>query len=158
MRARLAGLPLLDIALGLAVGIFGILRVFTFGSSNPRLSLLIAVGMAIAAGLYRRAPLVALGLVWVTALLQVVGGLDIAFVQLAAVFVAYGASRYGRPVTVVLSAVSIPLGGIAAVLYAARLGLDIVQESGLWRLLSLLMSGTAPGYWNYASGLLAGRR
>ena len=50
------------------------------------LSVLIAVGMGVAAGLYRRAPLIALGLVWFTAILQVLGGLDIAFVQLAAVF------------------------------------------------------------------------
>ena len=156
MRARLAALPLLDIALGLVVGIFGIVRVFTSYGSNPRLSLLIAIGMAVAAGLYRRAPLVALGLVWLTATLQVVGGLDIAFVQLAAVFVAYGTSRYGRPVTVVLSAISIPLGGIAAVLYAAYLGLDIVQESGLWRLLSLVMSATNLGFWNTATGLVVG--
>jgi len=156
MRARLAALPLLDFGLGLVVGIFGIVRVIYLGESRPALSLLIAIGMGVAAGLYRKAPLVALGLVWFTAILQVLGGLDIAFVQLAAVFVAYGTSRYGRPLTVILSAVSIPLGGIAAVLYAAYLGLDIVQESGLWRLLSLVMSATNLGFWNTATGLVVG--
>ena len=155
MRARLAALPLLDITIGLVVGIFGIVRVFTFGASNPRLSLVIAIGMGIAAGLYRRAPLVALGLVWFTAILQVLGGLDIAFVQLAAVLVAYGTSRYGRRVTVVLSGVSIPLGGIAAVLYTAYVGVP-VRDFGLWQLLNLLGSATNLVYRDAAAGLLVG--
>jgi signal transduction histidine kinase len=156
MRKRLAGLPLFDIAIGLVVGIFGIVRVLSLGSANVRLSLLIAIGMAVAAGLYRRAPLVGLGLVWLTALLQVIGGLDIAFVQLAAVIVAYGTSRYGKPVTVILSIISIPLGGIAAVLYTAYVGVNIVQETGLWQLLNLVMSATNLGFYDTPTGLLVG--
>lgn len=155
MRARLAALPLLDITIGLVVGIFGIARVFTFGSSRPTVSVLIAIGMGIAAGLYRRAPLVALGLVWFTAILQVVSGLDIAFVQLAAMLVAYGTSRYGRPVTVVLSAVSIPLGGIAAVLYTSYVGVP-VRDFGLWQLLNLLGAATNLGIRDSSTGLLLG--
>jgi signal transduction histidine kinase len=156
MRARFAALPLLDIALGLVVGIFGIARVFAWGPSSPGLSVLIAIGMGTAVGLYRRAPLIALGLVWLTAILQVVAGLDIALVQLGAVVVAYGTSRYGSRLTVVLSIVSVPLGAMAAVLYAAYVGPTVVRESGLWQLLQLLVSATDLGYYNAATGLLVG--
>lgn len=156
VRQRLAALPLFDIALGVAVGMFGVTRAVTVGTSNPAASLLIAIGMGVAAGLYRRAPAIALSLVWLTALLQVLAELDIALVQLAAVVVAYGTSRYGRPATVIASVISIPLGGIAAVLYSAFIGLNIVQESGLWQLLSLLTAATNLGYYDFSTGLVVG--
>ena len=57
--------------------------------------------LAIAAGCYRLAPGLALGLVWVSSALQVSSGLDIALVQLSVVIVSYGTARYGSQVTVV---------------------------------------------------------
>jgi len=77
----------------------------------------IAVAMAVAAGTYRLAPGLALGLVWGAALLQIGAGLDIALVQLATVLVAFGTARYGRPVTVWCSGLSIPVGSVIALLY-----------------------------------------
>ena len=156
MNARRAPAHLFEIAIGLIVGVFGITRAFFVGSADPWLSAVIAVGVGVAAGLYRRAPLVALGLVWLTALIQVLGGLDIAVVQLAAVLVAYGTSRYGKTITVVLSIVSIPVGGIVAVFYAASVGQGVVQESGLWQLLYLVTSAANFGFTDAPTGLVIG--
>jgi len=156
MIERRASVPWFDISIGVIVGLFGIARAIFVGSADPALAVVIAVGMAAAAGLYRRAPLVALGLVWLSAIIQVLGGLDIAVVQLAAVLVAYGTSRYGKTVTVILSVVSIPLGGIVAVTYAAWVGQGVVQESGLWQLLNFVTSATDLGFSDAPTGLVVG--
>jgi signal transduction histidine kinase len=73
--------------------------------------------VAVAAGCYRLAPGVGLGLIWVSSALQVANGLDIAFVQLSVVIVSYGTARYGNEVTLWLSGLSIPVGSALALLY-----------------------------------------
>lgn len=152
-----AGLHPLDLGLGLAVLVVGIARIATSLYLSPVIPAVIAVGMATAVTLYRRAPAVALAIVWFAALLQVVAGLDIQLVQLAAVIVAYGTSRYGRTPTVIASVASIPIGGIAAITYAAFSGGAVIRDSGLADLLRFLTSGITIGlYDNLGIGLLVG--
>lgn len=153
---RLKQFPWLEIGLGVVVAAFGLWRASFTIYLDVTVPVLIALGMGAAVGLYRRAPAAALAIVWFTGTLQVLRGLDIALVQLAVVVVAYGASRYGRTATVVASGLSIPLGGIAVVAYAWVMGTDIVQESGLWQLLSLTTSATDLTLSSRATGLLLG--
>jgi signal transduction histidine kinase len=82
----------------------------------------IAVLLAFAAGCYRLAPGLALGLVWVSSALQVSSGLDIALVQLSVVIVSYGTARYGSQVTLWCSGLSIPVGSAIALVYVRNHG------------------------------------
>ncbi|MCW2785172.1 MAG: hypothetical protein JWP74_1689 [Marmoricola sp.] len=79
---------------------------------------LVTVGTAIAVGLCRRAPAAALLLVWITCSLQVVCDVPVMLTQLTVAAVSFGTARWGRPLTVLVSAVSIPVAGIVAVLFA----------------------------------------
>lgn len=151
------GLRPLDLALGAAVLVVGFARIASSPPFFTAMPFIITLGMAVAVTLYRRAPGVALGLVWFTAVLQILDGLDVALVQVAAVIVAYGTSRYGSTATVIASLASIPLGGIAAVLFAQAAGLgQVVQESGLREFLGLLISTAGVGIYDVPTGLLIG--
>ncbi len=120
----------LDVLLGVAVFAFGLLSIGLWDSPDPgpeRLALgVVALGMGVACALFRIAPGLALGLVWVTSILQMANRLDISPVQFAVVIVAYGAGRYGSVVTLWASGLSIPLGAAAAVGY-----LGLVPTGGL---------------------------
>lgn len=127
-----------DVLLGVTVTVFGLLTIGAwepFGSSadGPML-VVVALGMGVAAGLFRRAPGVALCLVWLTSMLQVANRLNLAPVQLAVVLVAYGSSRYGSTITLWASGLSVPLGAACAVGYVW-----LMPTHGLgFRLLSVL--------------------
>lgn len=146
----------IEIGLGAAVAIFGGVRVLTVGSDAPRAALAISLAMGLAMALYRRAPLVALALVWISGVIQVTEGLDVAFVQLVVVVVAYGSSRYGRRVTVVASLVSIPLGSVAAILYAVGSGEAARSEAYIRQLLDVVLSATDVGFSGTASSYVIG--
>ncbi|MDF1477793.1 histidine kinase [Leifsonia sp. H3M29-4] len=135
-----------DLGLGIAVAAFGLWRTTGVLYYDPTVPVLIALLMGVAVASFRVAPAVGLGLVWLTGIMQVLRGLDIALVQLAAVLVAYGAARYGRTVTVWASGLSIPLGASVALLYASYQGTAVIQESGLWQLLGIATSATDLGY------------
>ncbi|NHC44489.1 sensor histidine kinase [Motilibacter aurantiacus] len=123
---------LLGGAIGLAVAAFGLWETGRgISANNP--SPLAAVAMGVAAGTYRVKPALALALVWAAAVLQVLLGRDVAFVQLATLLVAYGTARYGRPVTVWASGVSIPIGAVLALAYIATTGTDLPRRLGLYR-------------------------
>ncbi len=115
-----------DAAVGVAVGALGVWEASARGSSADdgagRSMLVVALLMGVAAGLYRAAPAGALGLVWTACLVQVLNGLDVAFVQLAAALVSFGTARSGRPFTLWLSGLSIPLGSALALLYVRANG------------------------------------
>lgn len=156
-RTAMAGLRPLDVALGAGVLTVGIARIVSAPPLHTAMPFVIALGMAAAVTLYRRAPAIALGLVWATATLQLIDGLDVALVQAAALIVAYGTSRYGSTPTVIAGVASIPLGGIAAVLFAQTAGLgQVVQESGLRELLGLLISSAGVGIYDVPTGLVIG--
>jgi signal transduction histidine kinase len=79
-----------------------------------------ALAIAFAVGMCRRAPGAALGLVWALGLFHVVTGAPIMLIELALAAVFFGGARWGRPPTVVMSALSVPL----AVVVAFDLGAD----------------------------------
>jgi signal transduction histidine kinase len=85
--------------------------------------LLVPVGFAAAAGLSRRAPGLALAVVWATCEIQVAAGLDVMAVELAVAVVAFGTARWGSTLTVWLSAVSIPLAVAIAIAFVASDGI-----------------------------------
>lgn len=100
-----------DLAVGVLVLIFGAIdlwgRVVPYGTA-PASALFVVVGFALACGLSRKAPGVALLLIWITCGMQLVTGTSVLTVQLAVAIVAFGCARWGSAVTVVLSGLSIP--------------------------------------------------
>jgi signal transduction histidine kinase len=77
----------------------------------------LVVIIALAVGLARRLPGLALALVWLACVYQVAYEVPVLFVELAIGVVAFGTARWGQPITVALSALSIPFAGIVAVLF-----------------------------------------
>lgn len=116
-----------DALVGLAVAGFGLWEVSDLATAAAGGPVVVALLMALSAGLYRLAPAVALGLVWLSCLVQVSLGLDVAFVQLAAALVSYGTARYGQPLTLWLSGFSLPVGSVLAVLYVQVHGSSSLQ-------------------------------
>jgi signal transduction histidine kinase len=125
-----------DLVAGVAVLLFGILEAANTDSfSNPWLDLVVWVVLptAVAVGLSRRLPGVALALVWLTCAMQVVYTTPILYVQLSVAVVSFGTARWGQPLTVVLSALSIPLAGVVALTYATSDLFGIVVNVAQYR-------------------------
>jgi signal transduction histidine kinase len=123
-----------DLAVGVAVLLVGLFEAATTDVvSSSRSSLaLVSLGMAVAAGLSRRAPGVGLVLVWGTCGFQLLYGTDLMVVQLALVAVAFGTARWGSLATVWLSALSIPAAGLVVfVLLAVDQLSGVVSQVGL---------------------------
>jgi signal transduction histidine kinase len=106
-----AGLVVLAIGLyeASAIGLY-------YGESRPALALL-AAAVALAVGLSRFLPALALALVWMICILQVVSTTRLLVVELALAAVAFGAARWGSRATLVLSGLSIPAAAVLAVLW-----------------------------------------
>lgn len=102
-------------------------------ATDPAVSAVLVLGTVIAVGLARRAPGAALGLLWLLGLFQVASGRPIMLAELAVIAVFFGTARWGRPATMALGALSVPLAlVIAFVLYQARrLNPDIFSLSVL---------------------------
>jgi signal transduction histidine kinase len=81
-----------------------------------------ALAIAFAVGMCRRAPGAALGLVWGLGLFHVLSGAPIMLIEFALTAVFFGGARWGRPPTVVISALSVPLAVVVAfVLHEGRI-------------------------------------
>ena len=122
-----------DLALGLAVAAFGVWEVrdrTPWFDASPVESYLVVLGMAVAAGLFRRSPEAALALVWLSCAFQVLTGLDVMLVQLAVTVVSFGCARYGRTAVVWLSGLSIPAAAIIGITYVTLRGADILDSLG----------------------------
>jgi signal transduction histidine kinase len=125
--------------LALAVGTFGIWQALRSGSGDVDIQIFVAGLMAIAAGMHRLQPGIALALVWLACAYQVGFGAPLALVQLAVIFVSYGTARHGKPVTAWLSGLSIPVGAVIALAYVnAAHGAGAFDSVGL----ALSPSGT----------------
>lgn len=108
-----------DLAAGLvvlAIGMFEVVtsHTITYLREDPRW---IVMPTAVAVALSRRVPSAALVLVWLTCAAQVHGAYPFLFIQVALGIVAFGCARWGRPLTVLASGLSIPLAGLLAVRY-----------------------------------------
>ncbi|MEV7396630.1 histidine kinase [Aeromicrobium sp. NPDC092404] len=82
----------------------------------------VILGFSLAAGLSRRVPGAALAVVWATCILQVLTGSRLMIIELAVAFVAFGTARYGSPLVVWLSGLSIPIGTVAALIVVREVG------------------------------------
>jgi len=119
---------------GAAVLVVGLLEaMLSSGLSNRLAPTLIVVGTAAAVGFARRMPILALLLLWAVCVLQLLRGSELMLVQLAIVYVAFAAARWGSRTALWLSALSIPVAaGILLVmvgLYGVG-GLHIFGGSG----------------------------
>ncbi len=115
-----------DVALGAVVAVLGLVE--SAARHTGVGGWLVAVGLGAAVGLCRRAPGYAVVLVWVSCVVQVGFGLDIALVQLGAAVVAYGAARYGSVVVVWASGLSIPFGATLAAVYVVAHGTRLAEN------------------------------
>jgi signal transduction histidine kinase len=88
----------------------------------------VMAGTAVATGLSRRQPGLALLLVWLIAAGQTVTGTPILFTQVAIGAVAFGTARWGRIETLWLGLLSIPIGAVLVVLLLKRGSLTLVPE------------------------------
>jgi signal transduction histidine kinase len=96
----------------------------------------IALATALAVGLSRRLPSAALAVVWLTCGYELTHDVPVMLVQLGITAVAFGCARWGRPVTVLLSGLSIPVAGLLAVLYtSANLYAVVINASQYKRLI-----------------------
>ncbi|MGC4109411.1 MAG: histidine kinase [Nocardioides sp.] len=98
--------------------------------------LFLIVAFAVACGLCRRAPLVALGVVWLTCAIQLVVEIPVITIEFAGTIVAFGCARWGRPVTVALSGLSIPAGAGIGYVVVSRASFGAFRD--LWAFGELL--------------------
>ena len=94
-----------------------------------------ALVVAVAVGMCRRAPGAALGLVWALGLFHVLSHAPIMLSEFALTAVFFGGARWGRPLTVVSSALSVPLAVVVA----------FVLHEGRVVSLYMLLTGSRPG-------------
>ncbi len=144
-----------DVLAGLVVLALGTYEAATTSYlTTSRLELLLVViATAIAVGLTRQLPSAALALVWLTCGWQVHRHVEILYVEVAFAAVAFGTARWGKPVTVLLSGLSIPAAGILAMGYASSSMFGVVtsveqykrvfdavhQLGGTWQLVSAVI-------------------
>lgn len=144
-----------DVLLGAVVLVAGLYEAATTDFLIQSRSVLagVAVATALAVGLSRRLPSVALALVWLTCGYQVLQTVPVMAVQVSIAAVAFGTARWGRPITVLLSALSIPAAGALATVYAdSRIVYSIVDVSQYKRLLDAVQQFGAT--WQIAAALL----
>jgi signal transduction histidine kinase len=112
---------LLDLLVGVAVLVFGALEIWRQipPGGGRTAAATVTVAFALACGLSRRAPFWALVIVWATCTVQLMSGTPVLAVEFAVAAVAFGCARWGHPVTVLLSGLSIPTAA-AVGFYVAR--------------------------------------
>ncbi|MFC5678519.1 sensor histidine kinase [Aeromicrobium endophyticum] len=129
MTTLRAWLP--DVLLGSAVAAFGIADVsyqFNATSYVTTAQWLVTLGCALSATLFRHQPGWALLAFWLTCLELVLSSTPLLAVMLVVVLVGFGTGRYGTPLVVWLSGLSIPLGAALAALVVRRDGYQVVAR------------------------------
>jgi signal transduction histidine kinase len=144
-----------DLVLGLIVLVAGLYEAATTDyvvSSRFDLGW-VAVATGAAVGLSRRLPIVSLSLVWLTCGYEVVHSYPVLVVQVTIAVVAFGTARWGHPVTVLLSALSIPVAGALATVYAdEKIFVNVVDVGQYRRLLDTVQQfGTS---WQIGAAVL----
>ena len=141
-----------DALVGVAVLIAGLIQIrgnIYFGLGAAPVAMVI--GTAVAAGLFRAAPGVALALAWCVGAIQVASGTYLMLVEAAFALVAFGCARWGRAATVWLSGLSIPAGATIAIWWLNTDLLYGLDEIGLRPLADLADRG---GDWRPTVGLM----
>ncbi|MER7007812.1 histidine kinase [Dactylosporangium sp. NPDC000555] len=101
----------------------------------------LAIGVAVAVGLCRRAPGAALGLVWAMGLFHMALGTPIMLFEFTLTAVFFAGARWGSTATVVLSALSVPLTMVVA--FALHGGAILNRLVGSSRLDDIIGYGSA---------------
>mgnify|MGYP000454001723 CR=1 FL=1 len=128
---RAWAVELVATGLVLALGLVELASDVYVGSRLALLVVLLVVVGAVAS--FRRLPGLALGLVWFVALVHVLGSSPVMLVEVVAVTViAFGCGRWGRPATLVLSALSIPAACAGALLLALTGRIDLFSGLTAW--------------------------
>jgi signal transduction histidine kinase len=114
-RLRDWSFELYAVAIVFAVGVVEVQRM---SASYPDLPyVMVVAGLMLSVALARRAPGAALTAVWVVCGLQVFFDLQVMFVEVALAVTAFGTARWGRPVVLLLSGLSMPAGAVIAAVY-----------------------------------------
>ncbi|MGY2873475.1 signal transduction histidine kinase [Marmoricola sp. URHA0025 HA25] len=145
-----------DMAAGAAVAVVGLVEAAnTDYVPGSRIELVgVALATAVAVGLSRRLPSAALALVWLTCGYELGHDVPVMVVQLAITVVAFGCARWGRPVTVLLSGLSIPVAGLLAVLYTSANLYSVVINASQYRRLIRTVQDLGPT-WQITAAVLA---
>ena len=126
---------------------------------------LVVLGFALACGLSRKAPFVALVLIWVTCALQLLAGTGVITVEFAVAVVAFGCARWGHPFTVVVSGLSIPAAALVGYVIVTQASMGVFRDLSVFRELqdgayrfsdTLLVGATILGLFVLAVPWLAG--
>lgn len=133
------------------IGLVEALLTWTFMDGHKE-GFVLAIGVAVAVCLCRREPGAALGIVWAMGIFHVASGAPVMLTEFALTAVFFGGARWGKSVTVVLSALSVPLAVVVAfVLHEGTIiifDLSVVRFSPAARLaLSLVGLLIVAGPW-----------
>lgn len=146
-----------ELVLGTLVLVVGLLEQANAGylGTGDRLTLaVVTVCLAIAVGLFRKAPGIALLLVWFAGAAQVVWSPPFLFVQASVAIVAFGAARWGSHLTVALSGLSIPAAGVIGVYFLRANGFNNLFDRESYR--TLYDAAQQLGdTWQVGAGILA---
>jgi signal transduction histidine kinase len=93
----------------------------------------VVAAFAAACGLSRRAPFLALVLVWVTCAAQLLLGTPIMAVQFAVAVVAFGCARWGRLLTLVVSGLSIPAAAAVGYVLVTQASSGVLRDLYVFR-------------------------
>ena len=106
-------LPALVVA---GVGLVDVVRLLPFLPGQGAQLAAVVLGTVAAVLTWRRLPSLGIGLAWLTCALQVVTYVPPLVTQVALALVAFGAARWGRPATVAVAGISLPLGVLIGLL------------------------------------------
>ncbi|MSW64364.1 MAG: hypothetical protein F2825_05660, partial [Actinobacteria bacterium] len=106
-------LPALVVA---GVGLVDVVRLLPFLPGQASQLSAVVLGTVAAVLTWRRLPSLGIGLAWLTCALQVVTYVPPLVTQVALALVAFGAARWGRPATVAVAGISLPLGVLIGLL------------------------------------------
>lgn len=106
-------LPALVVA---GVGLVDVVRLLPFLPGYGDELSAVVLGTVAAVLMWRRLPSLGIALAWLTCALQVVTYVPPVVTQVSLALVAFGAARWGRPVTVAVAGISLPLGVLIGLL------------------------------------------
>ena len=142
-----------DVLAGIAVLVLGLVEVN--GNAyypSPEATVVVVAVVALAVGLSRARPGVALGAAWLAGAVQLTGGVTPLLTEAFLVVVAFGCARWGRSAVVWLSGLSIPLWSVVAVLWLEHgFVYALVHRAGVRALAERAYQG---GDWRVSAALL----
>jgi len=125
-RLREWSLELYVVGAVFSVGVIELARAGGYYRNLPYLAMF--AGMLLAVALTRKAPGAALGLIWLVGGLQVAYDINVMLVELAVAYAAFGTARWGRPLVVFLSGLSMPVAAVIGAVYANYSRLEPLVE------------------------------